>query len=100
MEKIINNAGYQHLTEEIFWNLDFDDLKICAQINGKPEQDPVWNRTQCLRKEKDPENWVHFIFKHIFYEMDPDITHNNNEMDPVLNTISLQRRSDLQNMHV
>ena len=25
---------------------------------------------------------------------------NNNEMDPVLKTVSLQRRSDFQNMHV
>ena len=38
MEKIINNAGYQHLTEEIFWNLDFDDLKICGQINQSCKQ--------------------------------------------------------------
>ena len=28
--------------------------------------------------------------------MDPDITNNNNEMDPVLKTVSLQRRSDVQ----
>ena len=26
--------------------------------------------------------------------MDPYITYNNNEMDPVLKTVSLQRRSD------
>ena len=33
METIITNPGFQHLAEEVFWNLDFEDLKICAQIN-------------------------------------------------------------------
>ena len=33
MEKIITNPGLQHLVEEVFWNLDVDALKICAQIN-------------------------------------------------------------------
>ena len=33
MEKIIINSGLQHLAEEIFLNLDTEDLKICAQIN-------------------------------------------------------------------
>ena len=33
MEKIINNTGLQHLAENIFWNLQVEDLKICAHIN-------------------------------------------------------------------
>ena len=33
LEKFFNNPGLQHLAENIFWNLDIKDLKICAQIN-------------------------------------------------------------------
>ena len=33
MEKIFSNPGLQHLAEKVFWNLDAEDLKICAQIN-------------------------------------------------------------------
>ena len=33
MENIINNPGLQHLAEKVFWNLNVEDLKICAQIN-------------------------------------------------------------------
>ena len=33
METIINNPGLQHIAEKVFWNLDVEDLKICAQIN-------------------------------------------------------------------
>ena len=28
METIITNPGLQHLAEEVFWNLDFEDLKL------------------------------------------------------------------------
>ena len=38
MEKIIKNPGLQHLAEEVFWNLDVEDLKICAQINQSCKQ--------------------------------------------------------------
>ena len=33
MEKIINNPGLQHLAEEVFWNLDIQDLYECTKIN-------------------------------------------------------------------
>ena len=33
MEKIIRNPGLQHPAENVFWNLDVEDLKTCAQIN-------------------------------------------------------------------
>ena len=49
MEKIINNSGLQHLAENVFWNLDAEDLKHCAQINQsckKILQNPIF----CLRK--------------------------------------------------
>ena len=65
MEKIINNAGYQHLTEEIFWNLDFDDLKICGQINQSCKQ-ILQNPIFCLRKfehlsKENQKDWVKII---------------------------------------
>ena len=33
MEKIINNPGLQHLSEKIFWNLNYGDLQKCHTIN-------------------------------------------------------------------
>ena len=33
MDQILNNPGLQHLAENVFWNLDVEVLKICAQIN-------------------------------------------------------------------
>ena len=33
MEKIINNPGLQHLSENIFWNLSCEDLQKCQTLN-------------------------------------------------------------------
>ena len=33
MEKIINNPGLQHLSENIFWNLSYEDLQKCQTLN-------------------------------------------------------------------
>ena len=33
MDKIINNPGLQHLSENIFLNLNYEDLKKCQLIN-------------------------------------------------------------------
>ena len=49
METIITNPGLQHLAEEVFWNLDFEDLKICAQINLSCKH-ILQNPKFCLRK--------------------------------------------------
>ena len=49
MEKIIKNPGLQHLAEEVFWNLDVEDLKICAQINQSCKQ-ILQNPIFCLSK--------------------------------------------------
>ena len=49
MEEILRNPGLQHLAEEVFWNLDVEDLKICAHINQSCKQilqHPIF----CLRK--------------------------------------------------
>ena len=49
MEFIINNPGLQHLVEKVFWNLDVEDLKICAHINQSCKQ-ILQNPLFCLRK--------------------------------------------------
>ena len=33
METILNNPGLQHLAENIFGNLNFEDLVVCREIN-------------------------------------------------------------------
>ena len=33
MERIINNPGFQHLAENVFLNLNYEDLKKCRMIN-------------------------------------------------------------------
>ena len=65
MEKIINNPGFQNLTENVFLNLDVDVLKICGQINKSCEQilkKPMfWLRKfRCLSKESQ-KDWVNII---------------------------------------
>ena len=30
LEKIVNKKGLQHLAENVFWNLEAEDLKICV----------------------------------------------------------------------
>ena len=65
METIISNPGFHHLAEKVFWNLDGDDLRICAQINQSCQQilqHPIF----CLRKfkgvsKKNRENWIKVI---------------------------------------
>ena len=65
MEKIINNSGLQHLAENVFWNLDAEDLKLCAQINQsckKILQNPMF----CLRKfeqlsTQNRKDWIKVI---------------------------------------
>ena len=37
-EKILNNPGLQHLAENIFDNLNYDDLEICQGINQSSKQ--------------------------------------------------------------
>ena len=65
MEKIISNPGLQHLAEKVFWNLDVEDLKICAQINQSCKQilqTPIF----CLRKfenlsKENQKDWIKVI---------------------------------------
>ena len=65
MEKLIINPGLQHLVEKVFWNLDFVDLKICAQINQFSKQ-ILQNPIFCLRKferlsKENHEDWIKAI---------------------------------------
>ena len=65
MDKITINPGLQHLAEKVFWDLDVDDLKICAQINLSCKQilqTPMF----CLRKfehfsKKNKKDWIKVI---------------------------------------
>ena len=65
METITNNPGLQHIAENVFWNLDVKDLKICAQINQSCKQilqHPIF----CLRTfkglaNKNRDNWIKVI---------------------------------------
>ena len=65
MEKIVSNPGLQHLAEKVFWNLDVEDLKICAQINQTCKQ-ILQNPIFCLRKfehlsKKNRKDWIKVI---------------------------------------
>ena len=66
MEKIINNPGLQHLAEKVFFNLNVEDMKICAEINQSCKQileNPMfWLRKfeGCLSKENQRE-WIKII---------------------------------------
>ena len=55
MEAIINNPGLQNITEMIFFNLNYDDLKACQFINRSTKQileDPFfWLRKLILKEE-------------------------------------------------
>ena len=37
-EKILNNPGLQHLAENMFDNLNFEDLVVCREINQSSKQ--------------------------------------------------------------
>ena len=65
MEKIISNPGLQHLVEKVFWNLDIEDLKICAMVNQSCKQ-ILQNPIFCLRKienlsRKNQLDWIKII---------------------------------------
>ena len=65
METIISNPGLCHLAEKVLWNLDVDDLKICAQINQSCKQ-ILQKPFYCLRKfehlsKENKKNWIKVI---------------------------------------
>ena len=65
METIIKNPGLQHLVEKVFWNLDPEELKICAHINQSCKQ-ILQNPVFCLRKlehlsKENQNDWIKAI---------------------------------------
>ena len=65
MEKIIINTGLQHLAENVFWNLNVEDLKMCSQINQSCNQ-ILQNPIFCLAKFKglskeNQKDWIKTI---------------------------------------
>ena len=67
MENIIRNPGLQHLVEKIFWNLDVEDLKICAYINQSCKQilaEPkLWLKKFVSLSKKNQKDWIKVIKK-------------------------------------
>ena len=67
MENIINNSGLQHLTENIFLNLNYEDLKKCQLINQSASQildNPIVWIKELFRKGLSKENhkaWMEAI---------------------------------------
>ena len=65
METIISNPGLHHLAEKVYWNLDVDDLKICAQINQSCKQilqNPIFSlrKFEHLSKENQ-KDWINVV---------------------------------------
>ena len=65
METIISSPGLHHLAEKVFWNLDVEELKICAQINGSCKQ-ILQTPICCLRKfeylsKMNRKDWIRVI---------------------------------------
>ena len=62
METIFSNPGLQHLTEKVFWDLDVEDLKICAKINSSCRmilQYPMFSLKKFQSLSKDNRNdWI------------------------------------------
>ena len=46
---IFSNPAFQHLAEKVFWDLDVEDLKICAKINSSCSK-ILQYPTFCLKK--------------------------------------------------
>ena len=60
MEKIVNNPGLQHLAENVFWNLDVENLKKCTQIKHSCKQILqnllfCWKKFNDLSKDNQPK---------------------------------------------
>ena len=62
LEKILNNPGLEHLAENIFDNLDFEDIKVCRDINQSSQQkldNPLfWLRKFRGLSKKNQKDWI------------------------------------------
>ena len=65
MEKILNNPGFEHLAENILWNLDHDVLEVCGQINESSKQilnNPMfWIRKFEGLSKGNQKDWIKVI---------------------------------------
>ena len=65
LEKILNNPGFEHLAEIIFWNLDQDHLEVCGQINESSKQilaNPMfWIRKFKYLSKENQKDWIKVI---------------------------------------
>ena len=79
MEKILNNPGLQHLAKTIFWNLDFENLEVCREINQSSKEildNPMFwlgifvRRGLSMKNQKD---WIKAIQLNRNSEMEQNI---------------------------
>ena len=67
MEAIINNPGLQNITEEIFFNLSYENLKIFLFVNRSSKQilnNPFFWLKKLIRRglsKKNQEDWTKAI---------------------------------------
>merc|ERR1711894_181817 len=65
MEKILNNPGFVHLSENILWNLDHDVLEVCGQINESSKQilaNPTfWIKKFTALSKENQKDWTKVI---------------------------------------
>ena len=62
MEKILNNPGLVHLAENIFRNLDNENIEVCALINQSSKQitdnSMFWLRKMTSLSKENQKDWV------------------------------------------
>ena len=69
LEKILNNPGFQHLAENIFDNLNFEDLVVCQEINQSSKEilEYLMNKPLFLLKKfrnlskENEKDWINVI---------------------------------------
>ena len=65
MENFLNNPGLAHLADNIFDNLDFEDIKVCRDINQSSQQkldNPLfWLRKFGGLSNKNQKDWIKVI---------------------------------------
>ena len=69
MENVINNPGLQHLAENIFLNLSYEDLKKCRMINQSASQilDNLFNNMEKIINNPGLHHLAENIFLNLNY---------------------------------
>ena len=89
----INNPGLQHLVKEIFWNLSFEALENCQQLNQSS-----------VRIMEDPFFWLEIIKDRLSEESKAYWTKaiqamKNSNMERLLSLYLKQRLKKIQEQH-